>query len=99
MAMTFAEIKKAVIDYATEVDSATKKVKASFAAISNAQNDMIAVENKWDDIETSINALSDESVKTSYIGQLTMLRTQRDEIVAMLTALDTAVTEAGLMLI
>lgn len=101
--MEFAEIKKAIIDYATEVDTASKAVKTHFTAIANAQHDMTNLETKWvngaENIETAINAISDASVKASYAGQLALLRTQRTELVAMLTALDSAVTSAGLMLI
>lgn len=99
MAMNFAEIKKAVIDYATAVDGASRKVKTSYSQIANVQSEMSTLEAKWDDIEASINLISDEAVKASYLGQLTLLREQRTGLVDMLTALDTAVTEAGLMLI
>ncbi len=101
--MEFAEIKKAIIDYATEVDTATKSVKTHFTAIANAQNDMTTLEGKWingsDNIESAINSIADDAVKASYMGQLTLLRAQRSELVTMLTALDSAVTSAGLMLI
>ena len=101
--MDFAGIKKAVIDYATEVEQATQKVKTSYSAIANAQTDMMNLESKWIDgsesIETAINAITDDAVRASYQGQLALLRTQRQALVDMLTALDSAVTDAGLMLI
>ena len=101
--MQFAEIKKAVIDYATEVDAATKLVKKNFTAIANAQNDMVALETKWtsgaETLETAIAAIADDSVRASYTGQLELLRAEREALVTMLTALDVAVTDAGLMLI
>ena len=60
---------------------------------------MIGIESKWDDLEGSINSISDDSVKAQYLGQLALLREQRSGLVDMLTQLDTAVTAAGLMLI
>lgn len=97
--MNFAEIKKAIIEYATSVEGASRKVKTAYGQIANVQNDMATLESKWDGLEVSINAISDAAVKASYLGQLALLREQRVGLVDMLTALDTAVTEAGLMLI
>lgn len=101
--MEFAEIKKAVIDYASAVDTASKSITSHFSAIANVKNDMIALEDKWTKdtvtIESAINSIPDDAVKASYVGQFNLLKAQRLQIVAMLEALDTAVTEAGLMLI
>ena len=101
--MDFAGIKKAMIDYATEVETGSQKIKTSYSAIANVLSDMQALENKWvdgaDNIEASIQAIPDAAVRASYEGQLNLFRAQRQGIIDMLTALDAAVESAGLMLI
>ena len=100
--MEFAEIKKAIIDYATGIETAKQQVSKNFTSIANSQNDLSVIEDKWTDadlqtIEDSINALTDDAVKASYLGQLGLLRAQRDGFVAKLETLYVKVNEAGLM--
>lgn len=101
--MDFSGIKKAIIDYATELEQIDSTVKKSFTAIANALNDVTVIEDKWNEeastIEDHINAITNADVKASYVGQLELLREKKVSIETTLSALDSVVTAAGLQLV
>ncbi len=107
--MNYSGIKKALDVYATENTTEDTAIRTSYSRIADSLALSIAQEEKWDKVangdipadslEMSINALTDATLKASLLAELILLRADRAARVDMLTALDTAVETAGLMLI
>ena len=96
--MDLSDIKKAMVDYGQELSTEKQAVKTSFARIAAAQANTANIEVKWDDLEAEINKISIDSVKDFYIGELTLMRAEKDTHVATLEALAVMVESAGMMM-